>query len=75
MPSPVLLRLILKVLQSRGFFFVSQSGSHAKYRESGNPTLTVIVPVHGKDVPYRTFRSILRQAKLTEDEFFDDEKK
>lgn len=71
MPSPVLLRLILKVLQREGFLFVSQNGSHAKYRKNGNPTLTVIVPIHGKDVPYRTFRSILRQAKITEIEFFD----
>ncbi len=69
MPSPVVLRLILKVLESRGFFFVSQNGSHAKYRKVGDTTLSVIVPIHGKDVPYRTFRSILRQAKLSEDEF------
>ena len=71
MPSPVLLRLILKVLQKKGFFFVSQVGSHAKYRKLGKPTLTVIIPIHGKGVPYRTFRSILRQAKLSEGEFFD----
>ncbi|MEK7103367.1 MAG: type II toxin-antitoxin system HicA family toxin [Patescibacteria group bacterium] len=71
MPSPVVLRLILKVLESRGFFFVSQSGSHSKYRKVGNPTLTVMVPIHGKDVPYGTFRSILRQANLSEGEFYE----
>lgn len=46
MPKPVKLKLILKVLVSKGFFFVSQNGSHAKYRKPGNPALTVIVPIH-----------------------------
>ncbi|HBU07302.1 MAG TPA: type II toxin-antitoxin system HicA family toxin [Candidatus Magasanikbacteria bacterium] len=69
MPKPYPLRLVVKVLESKGFFFVSQTGSHAKYRKVGNPTLTVIVPIHGKEVQHGTFRSILRQANLTEDDF------
>lgn len=64
MPKPIALRLLLKVLESKGFFFVSQTGSHAKYRKDGSPALTVIVPIHGKEVCYGTFRSILRQSKL-----------
>lgn len=69
MPKPCPLRLVLKVLASKGFFFVSQTGSHAKYRKDGNPTLTVIVPIHGNEVRSGTFRSILRQAKLKEEDF------
>ena len=69
MPKPCPLRLMLKVLTAKGFFFVSQNGSHAKYRCDHNPNLTVIVPLHGKEIRYGTFRSILRQAKLTEDDF------
>lgn len=69
MPKPYLLKIIIKVLEMKGFFFVSQKGSHAKYRKIGNPTLTVIVPIHGKEIPYGTFCSILRQAHLTEDDF------
>ena len=69
MPKPYPLRLILKVLLKKGFFFVSQNGSHAKYRSHRNPQLTVIIPTHGKEVLYGTFRSILRQAKLTEEDF------
>jgi len=69
MPKPYPLRLILKVLLNKGFFFVSQNGSHAKYRCHHNPQLTVIIPIHGKEVLYGTFRSILRQAKLTEENF------
>ncbi|HLD81741.1 MAG TPA: type II toxin-antitoxin system HicA family toxin [Patescibacteria group bacterium] len=39
---------------------MSQTGSHAKYRKSSHPPLTVIVPIHGKEIRYGTFRSILR---------------
>ncbi|MBU0647261.1 type II toxin-antitoxin system HicA family toxin [Patescibacteria group bacterium] len=69
MLKPYLLRVVLKVLLDKGFFFVSQNGSHAKYRCHHNPSLTVIIPIHGKEIQYGTFRSILRQAKLNEDDF------
>lgn len=69
MPKPYPLKLIIQVLKSKDFFFVSQKGSHVKYRKKGKPGFTVIIPVHGKEVPYGTFRSILRQANLTEDDF------
>ncbi|QQR55568.1 type II toxin-antitoxin system HicA family toxin [Candidatus Peregrinibacteria bacterium] len=59
MPRPYKVSLIVKILKDMGFFFVSQSGSHAKYRKPGNPTLTTIVPIHEKEVRYGTFRSIL----------------
>ncbi|OGH77664.1 MAG: hypothetical protein A3C10_00600 [Candidatus Magasanikbacteria bacterium RIFCSPHIGHO2_02_FULL_48_18] len=74
MPKPYPVRLVIQVLERKGFFFVSQSGSHAKYRKKGNPTLTVIVPIHGKDIRYGTFRSILRQAKLKESDFQKEKK-
>ena len=69
MPSPISFRLILKILKRRGFFFVSQTGSHAKYRKLGSTTLNVIIPIHEKEVRYGTFRSILRQSKLKENDF------
>lgn len=69
MPKPYPLRLVIKSLESKGFFFVFQTGSHAKYRKKGHPTLTVIVPIHGKEIRHGTFRSILRQAKLKEEDF------
>ncbi|HLD30813.1 MAG TPA: type II toxin-antitoxin system HicA family toxin [Patescibacteria group bacterium] len=69
MPKPYPLRLVLDVLKNKGFVFVSQTGSHAKYRKVGNPTLTVIVPIHGNEICHGTFRSILRQANLAEDDF------
>lgn len=69
MPKPYPLRIVLKVLLNKGFFFVSQNGSHAKYRKPGDPVLTVIVPIHGNEIPHGTFRSILRQAKLQQEDF------
>ncbi|MEK7073147.1 MAG: type II toxin-antitoxin system HicA family toxin [Patescibacteria group bacterium] len=69
MPKSYALRLVIKVLESKGFFFVSQTGSHAKYRKVGDPIFTAIIPIHGKEIRYGTFRSILRQAGLTEDDF------
>ncbi len=60
---------ITKTLEAEGFVFVSQRGSHAKYRRTGSPTLTVIVPTARKQIPRGTFRSILRQSRLDESAF------
>lgn len=60
---------IIKVLQKKGFVFVSQKGSHAKFRKTGSPTLTVIVPDGKREIPFGTFRSVLRQANLSENDF------
>lgn len=60
---------ITKVLQKKGFVFISQKGSHAKFRKNESPVLTVIVPAGKKEIPYGTFKSILRQANLNEDDF------
>lgn len=60
---------VIKILMQYGFYFVSQKGSHAKYRKDGNPTLNVIVPMNRKEIPIGTFRSILRQSALREGDF------
>lgn len=60
---------IIKILESKGFVFVSQKGSHKKFRKIGQATLTVIVPDNRKEVPMGTFKSILRQSGLTENDF------
>jgi len=60
---------IVKILQSKGFFYVSQKGSHVKFRKLGKPILTVIIPANRREIPFGTFKSILRQSKLTEDDF------
>lgn len=57
----------LAALQRAGFVIRRQSGSHAVLRHSdGRRTY---VATHSRDVPAGTFRSILKQAGLTEEEF------
>ena len=70
MPKPIKLRIVIRVLQEKGFFFVSQKGSHAKFRKDGNPTRTVIVKMAKKEIPHGTFQSILFQSELKEKDFF-----
>ena len=69
MPKLYSSKYIVKVLQKNGFFYISQRGSHAKFQKDNNPTLTVIVPANKKEIPFGTFKSILRQSNLTEDDF------
>jgi predicted RNA binding protein YcfA (HicA-like mRNA interferase family) len=61
---------IVKALERGGFVFVSQRGSHVKYRKTGASIIfTVIVPAGRKQIPRGTFRSILRQSGLDESVF------
>jgi predicted RNA binding protein YcfA (HicA-like mRNA interferase family) len=69
MPRPISLKLVLKVLRAKGFIFVSQTGSHAKFRKQGNLTKTVIVKMGAKEIPHGTFQSILLLSGLSESDF------
>ena len=61
---------IVRVLQKKGFVYISQRGSHAKFcKKTKSTSYTVIVPANRKEIPYGTFRSILRQSGLTEEDF------
>jgi predicted RNA binding protein YcfA (HicA-like mRNA interferase family) len=57
------------IIKIQGFFFISQKGSHKKYRKPGTPTLTVIVPADRKEIPFGTFTSILKQSGPQAEEF------
>ncbi|MDP3071210.1 MAG: type II toxin-antitoxin system HicA family toxin [Opitutaceae bacterium] len=64
---PYKAREVLARLQRAGFAVKRQSGSHAVLRHGdGRQTY---VSMHPGDIPNGTFRSILRQARLTEEEF------
>lgn len=69
MPKLYSSSVIIKVLQKKGFIYISQKGSHVKFRKAGSPVLTVIVPAGKKEIPFGTFKSIMRQADLTEGDF------
>jgi predicted RNA binding protein YcfA (HicA-like mRNA interferase family) len=61
---------VVTVLQRAGFTQVSQRGSHLKLRAVRNGrTRTIIVKHPAHQLPIGTFKSILRQADLTQDEF------
>jgi predicted RNA binding protein YcfA (HicA-like mRNA interferase family) len=74
MPKPVSLTLILRVLKEKGFFFVRQKGSHARFRKTGSVTRNVTVKTCYKEIPYGTFQSIFLQTGLKEDDFFKEKK-
>jgi len=58
---------IQSVLLKIGFVFKSQKGSHGKFKHVDGKT--VILPMNKKEIPIGTFRSILKQANLTSEEF------
>ena len=59
-------RQVVSALESAGFIQLRQTGSHLHLRKG---TLTVTVPMHSRDLKTGTLRSILRQARMTVDEF------
>ena len=59
-------KLIISTLLKNDFRFISQRGSHCKYRKDDK---TVIVPSPHKEIPIGTFRSIVRQSGLSVDDF------
>ena len=64
---PYKAREVLARLQRAGFIIKRQSGSHAVLRHAdGRQTY---VAMHPGDIPTGTFRSILKQSGLTEDQF------
>ena len=70
MPKLYSSREIAKVLKKHGFTFVSQKGSHGKFRkQEPEKTLTTIVPMGKREIPHGTFRSILRQSNLKQEDF------
>jgi predicted RNA binding protein YcfA (HicA-like mRNA interferase family) len=68
-PRPLPYREVKRKLESVGFEEVNQRGSHVKFaRRSIDGMQIVIVPRH-REVAAGTLRSVLRQARLTWDEF------
>jgi predicted RNA binding protein YcfA (HicA-like mRNA interferase family) len=59
---------VIKALQKIGFVETRRKGSHIQLKKSN---LLVTVPIHNKDLKLETLKSILRQAKLTLDEFLE----
>ncbi len=57
----------MEILLTHGFAFVSQKGSHMKYRDAAGHT--VIVPAGRREIPRGTLSSIIRQSGLPREQF------
>ncbi len=66
---PVNGREVLHALLKADFYIHHQTGSHARLFHSHRHDLRVTIPIHNKELPERTLRSILKQANIEETEF------
>jgi len=57
---------VIKILLKNGAEKISQRGSHAKFKLGRR---TIIVPTKRREIPFGTFRSIVRQSGLSEADF------
>ena len=69
MPKLLSSKQVVKVLENNNFIFISQKGSHLKFRKDGMKTKTVIVPTGKKEIPIGTLYSIIRQSSLLKEDF------
>ena len=60
---------VLRKLQKAGFSIKRQSGSHVVLRHPDKRQ--TYVSMHTKEVPLGTFKKILKQSGLTEEDFRD----
>ena len=71
MPRPIPYREVKRRLETLGYREEAQKGSHVKFAKMiENGLRTVTVPKH-REVAPGTLRSILRQAGIEPDVFFD----
>jgi predicted RNA binding protein YcfA (HicA-like mRNA interferase family) len=73
LPAPA----VIAALQRLGFQVVRQKGSHVVLRkpssnpESGEASVTCVVPLHRRDLAVGTLASVLRQAGVDAETFID----
>jgi len=60
---------IISALAKAGFTIVRQKGSHIFLRHAADPKRFATVPRHPRDISRKDLASILRQAKLSVDQF------
>jgi predicted RNA binding protein YcfA (HicA-like mRNA interferase family) len=63
---------ICRILEIDGCYFVNQEGSHLKYRKEQKEgrTLTITVTRY-KSIPVEVIKSILHQAKMSREKYFE----
>lgn len=60
---------VLQALLRGGFYIARQIGSHVQLRHPKDPRLLVTVARHSRDITRSTLSSILKQARLSANEF------
>lgn len=60
---------VIRVLKRRGFYKHYQTGSHATFKNQEGTRRVVVAIHHGKIIPPKTLKSILKDAGLTVEEF------
>jgi predicted RNA binding protein YcfA (HicA-like mRNA interferase family) len=58
---------LIKLLEKKGFLLKRIKGSHHIFSHPESKK-TIVVPVHGKDIPNGTFLSIIKQAGISKEE-------
>jgi predicted RNA binding protein YcfA (HicA-like mRNA interferase family) len=64
---------VLKTLQKAGYYIChrSASGSHVHLCHPNDPTILVDIAMHPRDLKRGTLHGILKQAKLSREEFLE----
>ena len=62
-------REVIAALQRAGFLIERVKGSHHFLRHRDDPTRRTVVALYGGDVPHGTIRDILKQARISREQF------
>ena len=61
---------VIKILQTRGYHKIGQSGSHVQFKDAKGTIITV--PVHpGRKVGRGLLRKIIRDLEISREEFME----
>jgi predicted RNA binding protein YcfA (HicA-like mRNA interferase family) len=60
---------MLSALKRAGFIVVRIKGSHHFLRHKDDPSRETVIALHPGDLPAGTVRAILKQAKLSREDF------
>ena len=63
--------LVIRALKRARFYEYHRSGSHIQLRHLDNPNLRVTILFHRKDLSPKTLKSIIKQAGITVEDFFN----
>jgi predicted RNA binding protein YcfA (HicA-like mRNA interferase family) len=66
---PLPAKRVIRKLKKAGFYEIHQRGSHFSLKNPKTGKI-VVVPVHGKDIPFGTLQElVIHQAELTIEQF------